>query len=120
MKTDRYDFLAAALGLLTGFLLSISVARTHDGYEGVLNNQGVSCCNNYDCKPISEDALIQQRDGSYLVPSLRTVIPKDRVIPTPSHLVSKSLYHICCFRDREAPGPATAYYCTCLMVPMGT
>jgi hypothetical protein len=54
------------------------------------------------------------------VPHLRTVVPKDRVIPTPSHLVPRSFYHLCCFRDREAPGAITVYHCTCLMVPLGT
>lgn len=115
----KSDWLAAALGVITGFLLMYGVARAHDGYEGVMSPSGVSCCNNYDCRPITEDQIVPRKDGSYLVPELRTVVPKENVIATPAHLVPKSLYHLCCFRDREAPGAAQAYSCTCLMVPVG-
>lgn len=113
------DWLALLLGAITGFVLMVAVARAHDGYEGVLGNNGVSCCNQHDCKPITEDQIVPKKDGSYLVPQLRTIVPKENVIPTPAHLVSKSLYHLCCFRDREARAGEAAYHCTCLMVPLG-
>lgn len=115
----KNDWFALFLGMLTGVFLMSVVARAHDGYEGVLNNDGVSCCNNFDCKPISEEQVVPQKDGSYLVPQIRTIVPKENVIPTPAHLVSKSLYHLCCLRDREAQTGEAAYYCTCLMVPLG-
>jgi hypothetical protein len=98
------------MGVVLAGLVAAAPAQAHDWYTGLMNRQGVSCCNDRDCHPVDSCRLSSGAEGIHVLGMCRP-IPWDLVLSVPS---PDGRHHACWWTFNGPYGPEPRFRCIIL------